>query len=120
MQPPIRLTKTSQNLKVTFTYNNDIVNIMREQSGIWHKKKKAWFFPLDQYSDIREALISEGYTVTTFTEEDRKTPAKEYHYLQQLFDEDDDLVSLWGTCKKCKHKKFINRGFLCTECSCKK
>jgi len=120
MQSPIKLTKTPRNLKVTFRYNKDIVDIMREESGIWHSKQKAWFFPLGCYSDIREALVKKGYNVVTFNETDRPQPANEYKYLQKLFDEDDDLVSLWGTCKKCKHKKFINRGFLSTECSCEK
>lgn len=117
MQSPIKIIKAKDRIKVSFSYNDDLVCIMREHEGWWWPKQKVWSFPLNQYSEIREALTGAKYIVTTLKEKPQfKRKPNEYKYLQQLFDEDKKLVSLWGTCKKCKTKNFIGRDFLCTKC----
>lgn len=41
----------------------------------------------------------------------------EYENLKKVFAKEKDIVSMYGTCKRCKQKKFIGRDFLCSRCN---
>jgi len=63
MQPPIQIKKNERSISISFSYNQDLVDIMREENGLWHRKTKAWIFPLTKLSYISDILISQRYKV---------------------------------------------------------
>lgn len=121
MQAPVQIKKTQRSLRVSFSYNSDLVDIMREEDGLWHRKDKTWIFPLSRLSQIREALISKKYKVKIVSEIDREKSKRINHQIikisnKELF-KDKDIVSVWGVCSSCKQECFIGRDGICTKCS---
>jgi len=120
MQAPVQIKKTERSLRVSFSYNSDLVDIMHEEKGLWHRKDKTWIFPLGMLSQIREALISKKYKVRiiseTSKEETRRFNQCRKKSREELF-KDEDVVSVWGVCSSCKQECFIGRSGLCSKCN---
>ena len=63
MQSPVKIQKDGKHINVFFSYNEDLVRLMKENRGWWSPKKKCWIFPLYKRSDIIEVLKSNLYKV---------------------------------------------------------
>lgn len=120
MQPPVQIKKTERSLRVSFSYNSDLVDIMREEDGLWHRKDKNWIFPLSKLSQIREALVSKKYRVKiiseTNEEKSKRFNQRRKKSREELF-KDKDIISVWGVCSSCKQECFIGKDGICTRCS---
>jgi len=60
--------KVNKQIKVKFSYNEDLVEVMRGFNGYYRYKEKAWYFPASKLSDLREELTRRMYTVRVITE----------------------------------------------------
>lgn len=120
MQAHVQIKKTQRSLRVSFSYNSDLVDIMREEDGLWHRKDKNWIFPLTKLSQIREALVSKKYKIKIISETDKEKskrfnqPRKKSR--EELF-KDKDIISVWGVCSSCKQECFIGRDGICVKCT---
>jgi len=114
MQSKIIIRKEEKQIKINFSYNLDLVEIMRNYNGYFFRKEKAWCFPIHKYQDIKDELTKKMYSV-----EVKKVSAKEKpKYVQKkinVFD-DPDVVSVSGTCKKCKQGAQVDENGLCVRC----
>ena len=113
------MVKVGKQVKVYFSYNQDLVDIMRKNEGWWWHKEKCWSFPVGQTSELYDQLKKEGYNVqiTKGTEQPKKKePTKRKPVpITKLF-ENPNVVSVYDTCSKCKQKKYVGRDGICTEC----
>ena len=64
MQGTIRIVQHPKLIKVYFTYNSDLVEIMQIHKGWWHGKEKSWSFPLFKLKEIRDELEQKMYQVS--------------------------------------------------------
>lgn len=115
MQSPIRVQPEGRHINVYFTYNEDLVRIMQENNGWWRSKQECWMFPASHKEKIVNILEEGGYKVLNVPEHNawRKAIKKEYHY--EPF-KDEKEVHVWGLCRKCNSKCFINKECLCGKC----
>jgi len=119
MQSPVKIQKEGRHINVYFSYNEDLVEIMRDMDGWWIYKKMCWMFPASKKSEIIDKLKECKYKVNILPDVDYERKKVEYKYdIKKVF-EDEDVTQVWGLCKKCNQKKFINKNCLCTECSVK-
>ena len=115
MQPTIIIRKEEKQIKINFSYNTDIVDIMREHNGYFFRKEKAWCFPIRKLDEIRDELAKKMYTVQT--KKAPSTPTKPTYVQKKInvFD-DPDVISVGGICKKCNTKTYIDEDGLCVRC----
>jgi len=112
MQPPIEIQKEGNHLNVSFSYNKDLVDIMRELEGWWMNKKKCWMFPTSMLSRVREKLVSEGYKVNILKE-------KEQEKIKDNFEDrfnDPDVIGVYGNCSVCGGYESLNKEKKCRKC----
>ena len=118
MQPPVKIQKEGKHINVSFTYNSDLVDLMRELGGWYIYKKMCWMFPATRKQEVIDKIKDERYRVTVL--EDKEPTVKEVK--QQPISErfkDPDVVSVWGLCKKCNEKKFVGIDCICGQCRMK-
>lgn len=77
MQSPVKIKKLERSIRLSFSYNQDLVDIMREENGLWHRKTKTWIFPLSKLSHIRDVLTDNKYRVTIATDKQQVISLKE-------------------------------------------
>jgi len=120
MVQTVKIRKGEKIIRVHFMYNTDLIDIMREHGGWWFKKEKAWQFPIGKLTEVYERLTNEKYNVQIIKlEEKPKIPKTSFKMKkQEPFDmfKNPDVVSVGGTCKKCKQHHFIGKDGLCVEC----
>ena len=63
MVQTVTLRKEEKKFLVTFKYNPDVVDIMKDNGGWYVAKEKAWQFPLSKYDAVQDDLVKEGYKV---------------------------------------------------------
>ena len=114
MQPTIIIRKEEKQIKINFSYNTDLVDIMREHKGYFFRKEKAWCFPIHKLDEIRDELTHKMYNVQT---KKVSTPPKPAFVQKKInvFD-DPDVISVSGTCKKCKQGAQVDENGLCVRC----
>ena len=61
MVQAVTLRKEEKKFLVTFKYNPDLVDIMKDFEGWFIPKEKAWQFPLNKFDAVQDALSKEGY-----------------------------------------------------------
>jgi len=113
MQSPIVIRKEGKQIKVNFSYNSDLVEIMRSHNGYFFRKEKAWCFPMFKLDIIRDELIKKMYQVKVTTSNVKQEPKvikKSYPF------EDPTVVSVYGKCEKCGKGEFIGKDGLCVRC----
>jgi len=112
MQSPIKIQKEGRHINVTFEYNTDLVEIMREQGGWWVRKNKSWMFPASRLSKLREELVSKKYKVEILPE--KQVEKKEFDQTK-LF-KNPDVVAIYDKCKVCGRQRSVGKDGICTEC----
>lgn len=106
---------------VHFTYNTDIIDIMRQHRGWWNRKEKAWQFPVSKFQELYDNIKQNHYAT-----EIRKLEDKEYKPRkpkpQKTLDvwSDPDTVSVAGHCKECGLWHFLNKSGVCLMCTMNK
>ena len=116
MQSKIKMVKIGKQVKVYFSYNPDLVQIMRRNGGWWWHKDKCWSFPVGQTSEIYDQLREEGYLVDIKSEKEKpKTKVEHKLTLKERF-KNPDVVSVYATCKHCKQGNFVGKDELCSVC----
>jgi len=63
MQPTIIIRKEGKRIKINFSYNSDLVDIMRDHNGYYFRKEKAWIFPVEKLYTIKDELTQKMYSV---------------------------------------------------------
>jgi len=63
MQPTIIIRKEGKRIKINFSYNPDLVEIMRDHKGYYIRKEKTWVFPAEKLHEIRDELVRKMYSV---------------------------------------------------------
>jgi len=120
VQPPIKIQKEGRHINVSFSYNSDLVDIMKENNGWYIYKKMCWMFPASRKSEIIDILKENKYRVTILPEiEPKRKKVKKVSPMKRL-DEDPTVVSVWHVCKECGEQSFIGRDELCSKCRAKK
>lgn len=117
MQPPIKIQTEGRHINVYFSYNTDIIEIMREHHGRWKRNDKCWTFPLTLKSKLIDTLQQKKYRVQIVSskEAQKKQVVDSTHYF-----DDKDVILVWGLCKKCNQKKLIGQDCMCVKCSVEK
>jgi len=114
MQSTIVIRETNKQIKVNFTYNIDLVEIMRKHNGYFFRKEKAWCFPKYKSDDIKKELQENKYTIKIKKEEEPEKPKT----IQKKIDvfADPDTIAVYGKCKSCKEGGFVDKNGLCVKC----
>lgn len=63
MQPPVKLRRNDKILRIYFSYNTDLIEVMRDFDGWWNPKEKYWQFPVNKFQDIYDELKNRMYKV---------------------------------------------------------
>lgn len=61
MQGTVRIVQHPKRIRIFFSYNSDLVEIMQSHNGRWHPKEKCWSFPLNKLQEIRDELTQKMY-----------------------------------------------------------
>lgn len=126
MQTAVKMQREGKHVNVSFDYNSDLVEIMRELKGWWVYKKMCWMFPVSRLSEIRDVLTSKWYKVKILPEikvklkvKPKKIPVKEKIPKKDTMEyfKDKDIVAVWNTCKKCGKESYVNNRKLCVRCA---
>lgn len=109
----IKIIKREKQCFVYYKYDKTFIDIMRDNEGWWHRKDKAWTFPIYKTEDIYNQLKEEGYKVDLMREKPKKKPKKKKQVtpLNPSFEDhfnDPDVIMVYHTCKQCKQKKFVH------------
>lgn len=119
MQSPVKIQKEGKHINVSFKYNSDLVDIMREQNGWWVYKKMCWMFPASRKSEIVDILKENKYRVNILPEiKPKKKKVKKENPMKRF--KDPDVVSVWHVCKECGQDNFVGPEQLCSRCRAKK
>jgi len=114
------IRKGDKIIRINFTFNSDLVDIMRKYKGWFFRKEKAWQFPRSKFSTIYDELTSKGYNVhVRKMEEPRYKSARKQTQTKIDIWSNPNAVSVFGRCKKCGRKRFVNKDSICVECSFK-
>jgi hypothetical protein len=113
IQSPVKIKKGKKSFKVYFTYNPDLVDIMKDHDGWYFKKQKAWTFPNKRFRKVYDDLKEEGYKVNISTEVPKP---KNINVDKKKELKNKDVIAVFGTCKKCKQKNFVGEDDLCSRC----
>ena len=116
MQPPIKIQKEGRHINVTFDYNTDLVDIMREQGGWWIRKNQCWMFPASKKSKLREELVSRKYKVEILPEKEPKEK-KPFNPIDAF--KDPNVVAVYDECKVCGEKRAVGKDGVCVKCKVK-
>jgi len=120
MVQTVTIRKGEKIIYIHFSYNTDLIDIMREYKGWWFRKEKAWQFPLFKYDDLYNKLKEEKYNVRILKLEEKKL--KEKPKLEQTSIDpwkNKTVVSVPGHCKECKQWHFLSKDGLCLQCRIK-
>ena len=63
MTERVYIEKQKNRIKLTFHYNTDLIDIMREFNGWYKGNEKAWYFPLHKLHPLHDALKQKMYTI---------------------------------------------------------
>jgi len=119
MQPPVKIQKEGNHINVSFSYNEDLVDIMREQGGWYRYKQMSWMFPASRKSEIIDVLKEHLYRVTLLPDANKKVKEVKQDSVSDRF-KNQDIVSVWGLCKVCNQKKFVGKDCICGQCRMEK
>lgn len=120
MQGPIKIQVEGKHLNIWFSYNEDLVEIMKELNGWYISKTQMWMFPAYRLSEIRDLLISKKYRVTIVSEKGPERSTAKVPSIDDRFKKNPNIVAIMGKCKSCGYTLFIDRQHSCTECSLSK
>lgn len=109
MVKTVNIRKEGNKIKVNFSYDTDLVDIMRSHKGYFYRGEKAWVFPSHKYDAIRSELKSKHYDVRFVTSATQTTFATKRK-------EKSEVLSTFGHCKKCGEGAFCNKDGLCVRC----
>jgi len=118
MAQTVNIRKEGTRIKVHFMYNTDLVDIMRDHSGYFFAKEKAWVFPASKFEELRSELIKRMYEVKIIKEEGQTQLPKQP--IQATFDswKNPSTTFVAGHCKKCGKYGFCNKDGICGRCIC--
>ena len=102
----ILINRYHNHFKVKFSYNPDIVSIMRSVKGYYIPKTKEWSFPSYKLDAVISTLKSNGFTNITIKQATSRFDKKE----------NEEVIATLGYCKKCNQLNFINKFGLCPKC----
>lgn len=114
MVQTVKIRKVGNKIKVNFSYNSDLVDIMREHHGYFYRKEKAWVFSSTKQQELSNILTKKLYTVTVVKENGQTTIPTEHTSAKTC--DDDAFVLVLGHCKKCKQWHFLGKNGLCVQC----
>jgi len=63
MQSPVRIRRNTKKFRVYFSYNEDLVDIMREFDGWYNRREKYWQFPIYKFQELYDKLKDSLYKV---------------------------------------------------------
>lgn len=115
MVQTVKIRKADSKIKINFTYNDELVDIMRGHHGYFFKKEKAWIFPANKQSELYNVLTDKHYNVEFVKPKEQKTVMLRKKAILNPWD-DKDAVSVAGHCTKCGMYGFCNREGLCIRC----
>jgi hypothetical protein len=120
MTQTINFRKDGNKLKLHFTYNEDIIDVMRAHKGYWYRKDKSWVFPETKRTELYNELTDKGYSVnylTPMSQATLETPVKKKVEKVDEFDPwADGAFMVGGVCRKCNKWGFIFKNGLCGTC----
>jgi len=117
MQPPIKIQKDGRHIDVKFSYNTDLVDIMRDLNGIWVYKRMCWMFPASMKSKLVEELKKNGYRVNIL--QDVKKKETKSNVVSTSFEErfnDPDVIGVYSNCVKCGEYASLDIKKRCFRC----
>jgi len=121
MTQTINIRKGEKIIRLNFTYNADLVDIMHSHNGWFFRKEKSWQFPIGKFEEVYDHLKKEKYSVNiTKLDESKDKPEPKHKLIQTTWEEywkDKDTIAVGGTCKKCKEWHFVNKDKVCMRCS---
>ena len=88
-------------------YNNELYDVMKKHKGYWFKKEKCWIFPEKKLDDIKSDIEKLNHKVSIL--------GSKIEQNKNVFD-DPDVVSVFGTCKKCGEGGFVSKEGICSKC----
>ena len=63
MQSPVKIRKDDKKIRIYFSYNSDLVEIMQEFKGWYNPKERYWQFPIYKFQEIYDRLKESLYKV---------------------------------------------------------
>lgn len=117
MVQTVKIRKGEKVFRVSFMYNTDLIDIMREHQGWWYRKEKSWQFPHWKFDEVYDHLTDAHYNVTMGKLEIKKKESKGPKQISIDYWKEPDVVSVAGHCKECGQWHFLNKEKLCTRCS---
>jgi hypothetical protein len=115
MVQTVKIRKEGDKIKVNFMYNDDLVEIMRQHSGYFFRKEKAWIFPLSKHEALYNQLTDAHYDVqVTVTKGQTQLPIEKVEPVDNW--KDKSTVFVAGHCKKCGTWGFCSKEGLCGRC----
>ena len=109
MKQTVVIKKEKQKIKINYTFEQPLYQIMKSYNGYYYKPNKCWIFPLKEFEKIKKDIKEKGYPVTILVKEDQST------FVENVFDE-PDVIAVYGKCKKCGSEGFVNKESLCILC----
>lgn len=97
-------------------YNTDLIDIMRDHEGWWFKKERCWQFPLWKLEPLYDELTEKHYKVEIVKLIEDKKKERKQKKLDVDYWKEKDVVSVYGTCKKCGAGGFVGKDGLCSRC----
>jgi len=114
MVQKVIIRKGEKVFRVNFTYNPDLIDIMHDHNGWYFKKEKAWQFPLWKLENLYDELTGKLYKVEIKKLELKKKT--EQTHIKPDYWKGDDVLAVWGKCKKCGYSGYVNKESLCVKC----
>ena len=120
MTQTINFRKDGNKLKLHFTYNEDIIDVMRAHKGYWYKKDKSWVFPETKRTELYNELTSKGYNInylTPMSQTTLETPVKKkVEKVEEIDPWKDGAFMMAGYCIKCGTWGFCYKSGICGRC----
>ena len=63
MVEKVHIIKKEKSIKITFRYNTDLIDIMRDHKGLYFRHDRSWVFPLSRFEKIKDELRHLMYDV---------------------------------------------------------
>jgi len=118
MTQTINFRKDGNKLKLHFTYNEDIIDVMRAHKGYWFRKDKSWVFPETKRTELYNELTDKGYNInylTPMSETPLQKPVKKV--VEEAIDPWKDGAFMRArTCIKCGVWGFCYKDGVCGRC----
>lgn len=102
----VNVRKEGKKIKVHFMYHYKLYDVMKKHKGFWFKKEKCWIFSENKLGELQSDIEKLHHKVSIISDGGK---------IENIFD-DEDIVSVYGHCKKCGNGGFIGRDELCTKC----